>query len=424
MKIEWRPVANVTPYTKNPRRNEKAVKAVAASLRQFGWQQPIVVDKAGVIVVGHTRYLAALAENMEKVPVLVASNLSDDQVRAYRIADNKTNEIAEWDVGLLSEELKALSDMGWNNFDGLAFSTQEIDALLSPLAAETFTPDRPTLANTVAEASSDDGDEESDAAYPAAKQPTKNYLEEEIEDDDEPQDADPGADGSIMTYREDAIFPTTNRWGFPDLLDNKLWSGDIKGVYTIDGDISPVRLVHWGTIGFDERMKGHVISFYAEDYRFESAVWENAVTFIEKLNKVQPAALIQPDFSVWRDDPPAVQIWNTYRSRWCARYWQEAGFNIIPNISFADEQTWEWIFDGIPKSIPCAAVQARTLGGSEKSKQLFVKGVNEFCKRVKVGRIYVYGGEHRSWIEPSMPSGPEFVWIDSFHKARKKMGAF
>lgn len=421
MKIEWRTLANVHPYGKNPRRNEKAVKAVAASLRQFGWQQPIVVDKAGVIIVGHTRYLAAQAEGMDKVPVLVAGNLSDDQVRAYRIADNKTNEIAEWDVGLLSEELKALSDLGWNNFDGLAFSTDEIDALLSPLAAETFTPDRPTLATTVASSASHNSDEPDDAAYPAdEKGPKRNYLEEEIEDDAEP--ADDG--GEILTYKEDAIFPSTNRWGFPDLLEHRLWDGNIKGVYAIEGDISPVRLVHWGTIGFDERMKGHAICFYAEDYRFESAIWDKSVEFLEKLKKVQPAALVQADFSVWRDDPPAVQIWNTYRSRYLARYWQEAGWNIIPNISFADEQTWEWIFDGIPKSIPCAAVQARTLGGSDKSKQFFLKGLHEFCRRVNVGKVFVYGGEHREWIEPFVPPGPEFVWITSFHKARKQMGAF
>jgi hypothetical protein len=421
MKVEMLALGAIAPYDKNPRRNKKAVDAVASSIKQFGWRQPIVVDADKVIIVGHTRYLAAQKLGLDKVPVVVAKDLRPDQVKAYRIADNKTNELAEWDVGLLSDELKALSDAGWNNFSDLAFSNMEIDSLLSPLAAETYSPERPTLATAAEEQShaESEGIEEEPGELQEGQRP-RNYLEEEIEDDAELAEAD----GSIMTYKEDAIFPSTNRWGFPDLLPHRLWDGDIKGVYTIDGDISPTRIVHWGTIGFDERMKNHVICFYADDYRFESAVWDKSVEFVEKLKKVQPAALVQPDFSIWRDDPPAVQLWNTYRSRYLSRFWQEAGWSIIPNISFADEQTWEWIFDGIPRRIPCAAIQARTSGGSEKAKQFFVKGLHEFCRRVEVGKIFVYGGEHREWIEPFLPKGPAFVWITSFHKARKQMGAF
>lgn len=411
MKIVVKPISEVLPYGKNPRRNERAVDAVAESLTKFGWKQPIVVDSESVIIVGHTRYLAAQKLGFDKVPVLVASDLSPDKVKAYRLADNKTNEIAEWDVGLLADELRELSEAGWNDFSGLAFSTSEIDSLLSPLAEETYTPERPTLVNAVQEQSPQQSQERQ-------AEPPKNYLEEEIEDDAEP---DPTV-GTITQYREDAIFPSKNRWGFPDLLPTMLWDGDIKGVYTIDGDISPTRLVHWGTIGFDQRMKDHVICFYADDERFEHAVWERAIDFLEKLPAIQPSGLVQVDFSIWRDDPPAVQIWNTYRSRWLARYWQEAGWKIIPNISFADEQTWEWIFDGLPKEMPCAAVQARTSGGKDKARQLFLKGVRTFCERINVKKVFVYGGEHREWIEPHMPKHVEFVWITSFHKARKLMG--
>lgn len=411
MKIVVKPIAEVLPYGKNPRRNERAVDAVAESLTKFGWKQPIVVDSENVIIVGHTRYLAAQKLGFDKVPVLVASDLSPDKVKAYRLADNKTNEIAEWDVGLLADELRELSEAGWNDFSGLAFSTSEIDSLLSPLAEETYTPERPTLVNAVQEQAPQQSQERQ-------SEPPKNYLAEEIEDDTEP---DPTR-GTITQYREDAIFPSKNRWGFPDLLTTMLWDGDIKGVYTIDGDISPTRLVHWGTIGFDQRMKDHVICFYADDERFEHAVWERAIDFLEKLPAIQPSGLVQVDFSIWRDDPPAVQIWNTYRSRWLARYWQEAGWKIIPNISFADEQTWEWIFDGLPKEMPCAAVQARTSGGKDKARQLFLKGVRTFCERINVKKVFVYGGEHREWIEPHMPKHVEFVWITSFHKARKLMG--
>jgi hypothetical protein len=115
MRIEWRGVDEVTPYENNPRRNDEAVEKVANSLREFGWQQPLVVDADGVIIVGHTRLKAAKSLGMDKVPVIVASNLTPAQCAAYRIADNSTGEIATWDFDLLSVELDGLSvdfDMG------------------------------------------------------------------------------------------------------------------------------------------------------------------------------------------------------------------------------------------------------------------------------------------------------------------------
>src|SRR5687768_66497 len=108
MKIELWPLDRVRPYPGNPRVNDGAVDAVAASLKEFGWRQPIVVDEQGVVVVGHTRLLAARKLGLTEVPVHVAEGLSEAQVKAYRLADNATNEIAEWDYKLLPIELAGL----------------------------------------------------------------------------------------------------------------------------------------------------------------------------------------------------------------------------------------------------------------------------------------------------------------------------
>lgn len=97
MKIEQRGIASIRPYDHNPRHNEDAVAAVTASLRAFGFRQPIVVDEDGVIIVGHTRYKAALLLGMETVPVHVATGLSPAQVKAYRITDNQTATLSSWD---------------------------------------------------------------------------------------------------------------------------------------------------------------------------------------------------------------------------------------------------------------------------------------------------------------------------------------
>lgn len=105
MRVEMVNISDIKPYKRNPRKNENAVDKVAESIKQFGWQQPIVVDKDGVIIVGHTRYKAAKKLGFTEVPVLWATDLTEKQVRAYRLADNKTNELAEWDIVLLDEEL-------------------------------------------------------------------------------------------------------------------------------------------------------------------------------------------------------------------------------------------------------------------------------------------------------------------------------
>ena len=109
MKIVDKRLDEIRPYEKNPRRNDDAVEYVANSIREFGWKQPIVIDKDGVIIVGHTRFKAAQMLGLDRVPCLVAEDLSPEQVKAYRLADNKVGEIADWDFQALEEELDSLA---------------------------------------------------------------------------------------------------------------------------------------------------------------------------------------------------------------------------------------------------------------------------------------------------------------------------
>ena len=104
--IEWYPVQDITPYNKNPRKNDQAVEKVAESINLFGFNQPIVVDKDMTVVVGHTRLKAAKQLGMLEVPVLkLPADMPEGKIKAYRIADNKLNELATWDDTLLIEEL-------------------------------------------------------------------------------------------------------------------------------------------------------------------------------------------------------------------------------------------------------------------------------------------------------------------------------
>ncbi len=105
MLIEMRKVADIKVYPQNPRRNDHAVAPVAASIQKFGFRQPLVLDEDGVIIVGSTRYKAALQMGLKEVPVHVARGLTPVQVKAYRVTDNKTAELADWDYELLVQEL-------------------------------------------------------------------------------------------------------------------------------------------------------------------------------------------------------------------------------------------------------------------------------------------------------------------------------
>ena len=126
-KIVMLPVSEVRPYEKNPRKNADAVKFVKASIEQFGFKVPIIIDSNRVIVCGHTRLLAAKSLGMSEVPCIMADDLTDDQIRAFRLADNKVGEFAEWDMDLLGDELDAIADACDIDMGDFGFDLSEFD---------------------------------------------------------------------------------------------------------------------------------------------------------------------------------------------------------------------------------------------------------------------------------------------------------
>ena len=131
MKVELWKLSNVKPYEQNPRINDAAVESVMASIREFGFRQPIVVDPDHVIIVGHTRFKAAQRLGLEKVPVHVAKDLTPAQIKAYRIADNQTATLAEWDYNLLPIELADLQGLEFD-LNLLGFDADELAKILNP----------------------------------------------------------------------------------------------------------------------------------------------------------------------------------------------------------------------------------------------------------------------------------------------------
>lgn len=139
MNIQMLKLSDIKPYEKNPRKNNEAVKYVAESIKEFGFKVPIVIDKDNVIIAGHTRYKAAKRLKMKEVATIIADDLTDEQVKAFRLADNKVAEKAEWDFDLLPLEINDIVniDMGAFGFDldfngGVEEQVQEDDFEVEP----------------------------------------------------------------------------------------------------------------------------------------------------------------------------------------------------------------------------------------------------------------------------------------------------
>ena len=135
MEIKNLDVDELIPYEKNPRKNDDAVQYVAESIKQFGFKVPIIIDKNNVIVAGHTRLKAAKELGLKQVPCIVADDLTDEQIKAFRLADNKVSEKSSWDLNLLGDELKDLqnldidfdlTDLGFGNFE-ISMLTEDIE---------------------------------------------------------------------------------------------------------------------------------------------------------------------------------------------------------------------------------------------------------------------------------------------------------
>jgi hypothetical protein len=124
MNIQTLLLKDIHPYARNPRKNDEAVKGVAASIREFGFLVPLVIDRNHEIVAGHTRYKAAQSLGIKAVPCVIADELTEDQIKAFRLADNKVGEMAQWDMDLLPLELQGIM-MPMTDFGFQAISDED-----------------------------------------------------------------------------------------------------------------------------------------------------------------------------------------------------------------------------------------------------------------------------------------------------------
>lgn len=316
--IVYKKLNEIKPYEKNPRKNDNAVEQVANSISQFGFQQPIILDKYNVIVCGHTRYKASKKLGLEIVPCVIADDLTDEQIKAYRLADNKVSEPAEWDFDLLGEELADILDIDMSDF---GFDIPE--------------------------------------------------EEEEQEQEEKHNEAErTGNAYNLSEYDED----------------------NVAGFYQMP-ILEPCNYIPDDIIGFNyaltSKNKDCGIHFYIDDYQFER-IWSQPQLYLDKLLDYQ--CIFTPDFSLYTDMPIAMKIWNTYRSRLIGQMAQRMGMLVIPTVSWCEEDTFEFCFDGLPVG---TTLSISTIGvkKDDYNFNLWKAGVDEMIKRLKPKTLLVYGGK-------------------------------
>ena len=127
MKIKMIKIEDLKPYANNPRFNDDAVEYVAKSIKEFGFKVPMVIDKNNEIVAGHTRYKASMELGLKEVPCIIADDLTEEQIKAFRLADNKVSEQASWNFDLLDLELDDINGLDMEDFGFLKYEDIDID---------------------------------------------------------------------------------------------------------------------------------------------------------------------------------------------------------------------------------------------------------------------------------------------------------
>ena len=334
--IEYVDIKTVKPYHRNARHNDgEATEKVAASIREFGFQQPILVDENNVIITGHTRLKAALSLGMDKIPIAHAVNLTEEQIKAYRLADNRVAEYSSWNKELLNVELASFETIDMSQFGfelevaGLDFGTE----LAEPEPVETQI----------------DDDQESEQDF--HRQTTINQY-------------------NLLDYDEEKA---EGKYDMPILAPVDHVPSNLQGFNYVLNKPDYDAGVH----------------FFLDDYQFER-IWQRPDYYIEKLFDFD--CVLTPDFSLYIDMPVAMQVWNIYRSRLIGQIMQDYGLTVIPTVSWAYESSFDFCFDGLPKN---ATLAVSTIGVKENKDQFAIwqAGMDEMIKRLSPKRLVVYGGK-------------------------------
>lgn len=328
--------SDLIPYSKNAKRHPaEQVKLIANSIKQFGWQQPIVVDENNVVVIGHGRLLAAKRLKLSEVPVTRAEGLSEAEIRALRLADNSVSE-SEYNLDLLAQEIADINvDIDMSDF-GLELDLDDDDSALGV----------------------EDNEDEDEDVFDDLYKPRSAVAH------------------NVFENQERRQFVADNFFGIPSMYPTQTTGTQMARFCDF--------------LELDDPSE-YIAHFYYDDFKFIQA-WRNPDKYVDRLRQFK--AIVSPDFSLYTDFPRALQILSCYRRQWCGAYWQNLGLDVIPDVVWGDEKSFDYCFLGIPEG---STVAVSTVGvAADKSwngaeGEMFRAGYNEMIKRLSPTTILFYG---------------------------------
>ena len=374
----------------HPKTQQDALKGVLESVGVV--QQVIVNQRTGFLVDGHLRVALALREGVPYLPVSYV-DLSPEEEDLVLATFDPITALAGYDSDKLGDLLASVRSAGAME---QIVVPQEADDMIAKLLEKT----------------------------------RKDAMKGSGRDDDESQEdegdhRDTQLTGHVWGLQQDVRFPSDNVWGIPALVIDRLSKQVPRGVW--DG-VQEVQagddlIFIWGTSKPTPSAmnSNQILAFFTDDYRFE-VIWNDAVRIVSKLMAFQWGSVVAPDFSVHAFDAAAVQLWQHYRSMWVARYWQEVGIDVIPNLPYITEKGTppDWFFGGFPVGAPVVATQVRTSKAKGEKLQAGHQ-IAASIERTKPQVLYIYGGEeNREWLEPILPVGTEYVWGTAWTNQRRK----
>ena len=399
-------VSKLKGYDKNPRKGN--VKAIAESLKTNSQYRPIVVQKSSMkILAGNHTWKAAKELGWKKIAVVFV-DVDDEGAKRIVLADNRTNDLAEYDNEILAELLK---DLGTG--EGTGYSEDDMNAIFNAVAAD---------AETVMFASHEAGeralsqDDELTSVGIGLGGSVRDEDDEVSfgeEEDDEEQELEKQADdlAGVYTLKDEMQFPTSTFWEIPYLREDmmietlpedfKTWAGSASR----DDPHEGYWLYNWGidsTSGMKDLSK-IFLSFYAWDEYFE-AWWDYPARHMSKVLNAKIKYAITPNFTQGGMDR-ALSLYNLYRSRWIGRYLQEIGVKVMPDLEMRDEPEFIQIaLKSLPKRVPWASIQiqnldAKTRGGRGEDPDLrkqWVKDTRTMLGKANIENLLIYANPNRT----------------------------
>ena len=321
-------LSDIKPYNRNPRDNREAVQYVAESIRRFGYRNYIHVDRDLVIICGHTRYQALRQLNYSRVTVAIDDDLTPEQVKAFRLADNKVAEYARWKPDLLDLELEELAQLDISMLE-LGFEPVELNVT-----------------------GNDNSGEDENSYYGDERLRTNNAYNLEI-------------------YKQIPEDELVKPWNIPRLR--------------------PCRHVPAKLIDFNEAMSSTDyaagVHFYIDDYRFER-IWNQPERYIEILKRFD--CVLTPDFSLYEDMPEAMCLWNVYRSQLIGWLMQFYGLKVIPTILWQEESSYDYCFCGVPDG-GTVSISSVGMAANRQERERYLEQLADCLERIHPKTILFYG---------------------------------